>query len=204
MFNSSTGLVDKPRKVLPNYTPKINEQKRQKLKTITDILDKSSLVVFVLYQKPNLSLKAWEFVKYNLSLEEVGADVKVAKNSLLKIALETKGYNQLVPKVRGAIAINYTSSDPIVLAKKLEEFITSIKKEKNTKEDIPEILFGILDGKVVTANDIKQLSKIPSREILLSQLAGTLKAPITKLASTLNTIILKLLWALQAVKDKKS
>ncbi|MCS7165564.1 MAG: 50S ribosomal protein L10 [Candidatus Calescibacterium sp.] len=201
---TSSGLREKPRKVLPNYSPKINQQKKQKLDLAREIISNSKLVVFTLYQKPNISLKAWELVKYNMAIEEAGGDIKVIKNSLLKIALEEKNYNELVPKIRGAIIVNYTQKDPIALAKKLDEIITTIKKEKNVKEDIPEILFGILEGKVITSQEVKQLSKIPPKEVLLSQLAGTLKAPISKLASTLNTIILKLLWALQAVKEKKS
>lgn len=199
----SSTLKEKPRKVLQNYTPRINEEKKKKLDIARDIIKNSKLVVFALYQKPNVSLKAWEFVRYNILLEEVNADIKVIKNSLLKIALEESNYNEIAPKIRGAVVVNYTKEDPILLAKKIDEFLSTIRKEKNIKEDIPEILFGILDGKVISANQVKQLSKIPPKEVLVAQLAGTLKAPITKLASTLNTIILKLLWALQAVKDKK-
>lgn len=196
-------LKEKPRKVLPNYNPKISKQKEENLNKARDIINNSKLVVFTLYQKPNVSLKAWDFVKYNMEIEEVGGDIKVLKNSLLKIALEEKNYNELAPKIRGAVVINYTTGDPILLAKKLDEIIISFRKEKNIKEDIPEILFGILEGKVIKAEDVKQLAKIPPKEVLLAQLAGTLKAPVGKLANTLNTIILKLLWVLQAVKEKK-
>lgn len=196
-------LKEKPRKVLPNYTPKVSKQKEENLNKARDIVNNSKLVVFALYQKPNVSLKAWDFVKYNMDIEEAGGDIKVIKNSLLKIALEEKNYNELVPKIRGAVVVNYTKGDPISLAKKVDEIITNFRKEKNIKEDIPEILFGILEGKVIRAEEVRQLAKIPPREVLLAQLAGTLKAPVSKLANTLNTIILKLLWALQAVKEKK-
>lgn len=196
-------LKEKPRKVLPNYTPKVSKQKEENLNKARDIVNNSKLVVFALYQKPNVSLKAWDFVKYNMDIEEAGGDIKVIKNSLLKIALEENNYNELVPKIRGAVVVNYTKEDPILLAKKVDEIITNFRKEKNIKEDIPEILFGILEGKVIGAEEVRQLAKIPPREVLLAQLAGTLKAPVSKLANTLNTIILKLLWALQAVKEKK-
>lgn len=199
---SSLVLKDKPRKVLEKYTPKINKEKEKKLELAKDILN-SKLIIFSLYQKPNTSLKAWDFVKYNLEIEGAGGDIKVIKNSLLKIALEEYNYKDLAPKIRGAIVVNYTKNDPVALAKKLIEIINNFKKEKNLKEDIPEILFGIFEGKILSKEDIKRLAQLPSREVLLSQLAGTLKAPISKLASTLNTVILKLLWALQALKEKK-
>ncbi|MFN4220437.1 MAG: 50S ribosomal protein L10 [bacterium] len=199
---SSVVLKDKPRKVLENYTPKVNAEKERKLKEVKDILN-SKLVIFSLYQKPGVNLKAWDFVKYNMEIEEVGGDIRVTKNSLLKIALEELNYKELSPKIRGAIVVNYTKEDPIALAKKLNELINGFRKEKNIKEDIPEILFGIFEGKVISKEEIKTLAQLPSREVLLSQLAGTLKAPVSKLASTLNAIILKLLWALQALKEKK-
>lgn len=198
----SAVLKDKPRKVLENYTPKVNAEKERKLKEIRDILN-SRLIIFSLYQKPGVNLKAWDFVKYNMEIEGIGGDIKVTKNSLLKIALEELNYKELSPKIRGAVVVNYTKKDPLDLAKKLNELINTFKKEKNVKEDIPEILFGILEGKVISKEDIKRLAQLPSKEVLISQLAGTLKAPVSKLANTLNTIILKLLWALQALKDKK-
>jgi large subunit ribosomal protein L10 len=197
-------LKEKPRKKLENYTPKINKQKSNKLNQLKEILNNSKLIIFTSYQKPKLSLKAWEFVKYNIAIEEVGGDIKVAKNSLLKIALEELGHEHLAPKIRGAIVINYTDNDPVALSKKLTEFITNLRKERNIKEDLPEILFGILDNKFITAEQVKYLANIPPKEILLGQLAWALKGTISKLASTLNAIILKLIWALEQVKEKKN
>lgn len=196
-------LKDKPRQVKPDYSPKINPKKTKLLESAKDILKNSSIVIFVKYQKEDISLKATDLVRYNLSIEEVGGDIKVIRNSIFKVALEESNLKELAPKMRGALLINYTKGDPIVLAKKLNEVIQSFKKEKNVKEDIPEVVFGILNGKFISANDVKALANLPPREVLLAQLLGTIKAPITNFAVVLKNVLNKLVWALNAVKEKK-
>jgi large subunit ribosomal protein L10 len=196
-------LKEKPRQIKENYSPKINPTKSKLLETAKDIINNSSLVVFTKYQKENISLKATDLVKYNLDIEEIGGDIKVIRNSILKIALEESNLKEIAPKMRGALIINYTKNDPIALAKKINEIISYFKKDKNIKEDIPEIVFGILNGKFISANEVKTLATLPSKEVLLAQLLGTMKAPVTNFAVVLKNILNKLVWALNAVKDKK-
>lgn len=196
-------LKDKPRQIKSNHSPKVNPLKSKLLEKAKDIINNSSIVIFTKYQKENISLKATDLVKYNLDIEEVGGDIKVIRNSILKIALEESNLKDLAPKMRGALIINYTKSDPIALAKKLNEIIQYFKKEKNIKEDIPEVVFGVLNGKVISANEIKTLATLPPKEVLLAQLLGTMKAPVTNFAVVLKNILNKLVWALNAVKDKK-
>jgi large subunit ribosomal protein L10 len=196
-------LKEKPRYKKPNYSPKINPYKTKLLETAKDIINNSSIIIFTRYQKENISLKATDLVKYNLDIEEIGGDIKVIRNSILKIALEESNLKDLAPKMRGALIINYTKKDPISLAKKLNEIISYFKKEKNIKEDIPEIVFGILNGKLISAEEVKKLANLPPKEVLLAQLLGTMKAPITNFAVVLKNVLNKLVWALNAVKEKK-
>ncbi len=196
-------LKEKPRYKKPNYSPKINPYKTKLLETAKDIINNSSIIIFTKYQKENISLKATDLVKYNLDIEEIGGDIKVIRNSILKIALEESNLKDLAPKMRGALIINYTKKDPISLAKKLNEIISYFKKEKNIKEDIPEIVFGILNGKLISAEEVKKLANLPPKEVLLAQLLGTMKAPVTNFAVVLKNVLNKLVWALNAVKEKK-
>jgi len=196
-------LKEKPRYKKPDYSPKINPDKTKLLETAKDIINNSSIIIFTRYQKENVSLKATNLVKYNLDIEEIGGDIKVIRNSILKIALEESNLKELAPKMRGALIINYTKKDPIILAKKIGEIISYFRKEKNIKEDIPEIAFGILNGKLITAEEVKKLANLPPKEVLLAQLLGTMKAPITNFAVVLKNVLNKLVWALNAVKEKK-
>jgi large subunit ribosomal protein L10 len=196
-------LKEKPRYKKPDYSPKINPNKTKLLETAKDIINNSSIIIFTRYQKENISLKATDLVKYNLDIEEIGGDIKVIRNSILKIALEESNLKDLAPKMRGALIINYTKKDPISLAKKINEIISYFKKEKNIKEDVPEIAFGILNGKLISAEEVKKLANLPPKEVLLAQLLGTMKAPITNFAVVLKNVLNKLVWALNAVKEKK-
>jgi large subunit ribosomal protein L10 len=196
-------LKEKPRHRKPDYSPKINPDKTKLLETAKDIINNSSIIIFTKYQKENISLKATDLVKYNLDIEEIGGDIKVIRNSILKIALEESNLKDIAQKMRGALIINYTKKDPISLAKKLNEIISFFKKEKNVKEDIPEIAFGILNGKLISAEEVKKLANLPPKEVLLAQLLGTMKAPITNFAVVLKNVVNKLVWVLNAVKEKK-
>jgi len=196
-------LKEKPRYKKPDYSPKVNPNKAKLLETAKDIINNSSIIIFTRYQKENISLKATDLVKYNLDIEEIGGDIKVIRNSILKIALEESNLKELAPKMRGALIINYTKKDPISLAKKINEIISYFKKEKNIKEDVPEIAFGILNGKLISAEEVKKLANLPPKEVLLAQLLGTMKAPITNFAVVLKNVLNKLVWALNAVKEKK-
>jgi large subunit ribosomal protein L10 len=196
-------LKEKPRQKKADYSPKINPDKTKLLETAKDIINNSSIIIFTRYQKENISLKATNLVKYNLDIEEIGGDIKVIRNSILKIALEESNLKDIAPKMRGALIINYTKKDPISLAKKINEIISYFKKEKNIKEDIPEIAFGILNGKLISAEEVKKLANLPPKEVLLAQLLGTMKAPITNFAVVLKNVLNKLVWALNAVKEKK-
>jgi large subunit ribosomal protein L10 len=196
-------LKEKPRQRKPDYSSKINPDKTKLLESAKDIINNSSIIIFTRYQKENISLKATDLVKYNLDIEEIGGDIKVIRNSILKIALEESNLKDLAPKMRGALIINYTKKDPISLAKKINEIISYFKKEKNIKEDIPEIAFGILNGKLISAEEVKKLASLPPKEVLLAQLLGTMKAPITNFAVVLKNVLNKLVWALNAVKEKK-
>jgi large subunit ribosomal protein L10 len=196
-------LKEKPRQKKADYSPKINPDKTKLLETAKDIINNSSIIIFTRYQKENISLKATDLVKYNLDIEEIGGDIKVIRNSILKIALEESNLKDIAPKMRGALIINYTKKDPISLAKKINEIISYFKKEKNIKEDVPEIAFGILNGKLISAEEVKKLANLPPKEVLLAQLLGTMKAPITNFAVVLKNVLNKLVWALNAVKEKK-
>jgi len=86
-------------------------------------------------------------------------------------------------------------SDPVGSAKAAAGFVKSNKKG--------EILGGIVDGTVVSADDVKALSKLPSREALLGQVVGVMAAPLTGLVTVLDANIKGCAVALNAIKEKK-
>jgi len=92
-----------------------------------------------------------------------------------------------------AIALGYT--DPVAPAKVLTEFI----KENNKLE----IKVGVIDGKPLNLDDIKALSALPSREVLLSQVLSAMNAVPTDFVRVLSGVPRQLVNVLQAIKEKK-
>jgi large subunit ribosomal protein L10 len=73
--------------------------------------------------------------------------------------------------------------------------------EKNEKFKVKS---GIVEGRLFTFDELKALSKLPSRNVLLGMMAGTLQAPMSKLAGSLHATVAQFAYALEAVKNKKT
>jgi large subunit ribosomal protein L10 len=72
------------------------------------------------------------------------------------------------------------------------------------KNDKFKVKSGVIDGRFYSTDQIKEISKLPSKTVLLSMLAGTLQAPTAKLARALNATVSRLAYALEAVKNQKT
>jgi ribosomal protein L10 len=126
-------------------------------------------------------------------------DIKfiVVKNTLAKEALKRVGKDALNPYLKGATAVAVSQHEGTAPAKILRNFQTENK-------DLLEIKIAYVDGTVFSGQDALKLADLPSRDVLLAQLLGTLKAPIGNFAGALNGIFTKLLGTIEAVKDKKA
>jgi large subunit ribosomal protein L10 len=105
------------------------------------------------------------------------ATYTVVKNTLTRIAAREAGVDTLEPLLEGPSAIAFVTGDPVEVAKGL----------KNFGRDNPMLVVkgGVLDGQPITADEIKKLADLESREVLLAKLAGGLNASAQKLVSTL-------------------
>ena len=149
-------------------------------------------VVFVEYK--GLTVKEIQELRSNLK----GADseLKVVKNTLLKIAAKDTKIEQITDLLSGPTAIAVCENDPAAVAK---VFVKSVKDHPLLK-----IKGGVVEGNVVGADEITALSKLPSRPEMLSQLLGILSSPVANFLGTLTQMQTRLLYALEAVKDTKS
>jgi large subunit ribosomal protein L10 len=95
----------------------------------------------------------------------------------------------------GPTGIAFGYDDPIATAKKALDFA-----EKNDKFKVKS---GLVEGKVYTLADLKAISKLPARNVLLSMLAGALQAPLAKLAGAMNATVSQFAYALEGLKNKK-
>ena len=128
-------------------------------------------------------------------LREASVEYRVVKNSLAKLAMEEAGFGVLKEHMTGPNGFVMTDGDAAVAAKIMVEF------EKTRKT--PQIRMGIIDAVMVTAADIRRIAELPSREVLLAQIAAGFQAPVAGLARLLNELSRKLVATLDAVAKQK-
>ena len=129
-------------------------------------------------------------------LRESNSDLKVAKNTLIKIAVDKIGIEGLDPYLEGPTAIAFGYDDPVAPAKILSEFA-------RTNKDL-EIKGGVLEGRVITAEGVKGLASLPSREVLLAKVLGGMQAPLYGFANVLQGNIRNFVYVLEAVRKQKA
>lgn len=113
-------------------------------------------------------------------LREAGVDYSVVKNTMLKRAADKAGLEGLDDILKGTTALAVSAEDPVAAAKILCE---QAKKDENFK-----VKAGFLDGAVIDVARVTELSKLPSREGLISMLLSVLTGPVRGLAVALNAI----------------
>lgn len=129
-------------------------------------------------------------------LRSNAASLKVAKARLMKRAVDdVKGVSELDPYMHDQIgAIFATQSAPEVA-----KFLSGYAKENEAFQ----LLVGVIDSRLYDAQSIQRIASLPSREVLLAQLCGTLQAPMTKTVTVLHLMIARLLFVLKQVEEQK-
>lgn len=139
-------------------------------------------------------LNVAEVTKLRTKLREAGVEYKVLKNTMTRIAAHDLGINGLDPFLEGPTAIAF-GTDPVAPAKVISEFA---KTNKNL-----EIKAGLLEGKVIDFEGVKALADLPSREVLLAQIAAGMQAPLVGMVNVLQGPLRKAVYALDAIRKQK-
>lgn len=168
------------------------EQKTNEVKNLAERLEKAKTLIFAGYR----GLKVSEITDLRMKLGKGQSSFKVVKNRLMKRALKEKGMGELAEYFTDPTAVASSDADPVTPAKVLVEFA-----KLNAKLAIKG---GFLDGARLTLKDIETLAKMPSREVLLSKMLGSISAPATNMACVLIAVPRKLLYALTAIKATKN
>jgi len=129
-------------------------------------------------------------------LRQEGVHYKVVKNTLLVRASAQTDAALIQDHFKGPSAVAYTETDPVAPARVLTAFAKENEKF--------QIKAGVLNGKVLSVQDIKALADLPSREVLLGKLLGVLNAVPTGLVRVLSGVPRQMLNVLTAIKDQKA
>ncbi len=150
--------------------------KEAKVAEIKEKLQKANSVVINKYQ----GLTVEEDTLLRKNLREAGVEYKVYKNTLVTIAAKELGLEGIVEYLEGPVSIAFGYEDVTVAARVLNDFAKDHKKL--------ELKAGIVEGEVYDEAKIKQLATIPSKEVLIAKLLGSIKSPIASFARVINAI----------------
>ncbi len=137
-------------------------------------------------------LNVGELSQLRARLREVGADLKVVKNTLFQRAADSLGREELAPFLQGPTAVVFAAADPVAPARVLVEFVRQMRKL--------EIKGGWVEGRVLTAEGIRRLADLPPRPQLLAAAAGSLRSPLAGLVGALAGLPRALLSAVEQIR----
>lgn len=151
-------------------------QKQAKVEELANELKDAKVVLLADYRGINVA----DVTSLRAELRKVNAEYKVIKNNIVKRALDANGESELDEALEGPVAIVIGKEDYLEPSKVIYNFTKT--------HDFYKIKGGIIEGKVMTAEEIITLAKLPSRQELLAKLAGALLGNITKLAVALDKV----------------
>jgi len=170
-----------------NHIP--TAEKEQAIQDLTDLIGRSKGAILTDYRGFTVS----EITELRKRLREQGAVYHVVKNTLFKRAMQNG--DGLEQYLEGPTAIAFALEDPVGPAKAVLDFIKEKKKGV--------VKAGYIEGVVYTEPQVGELSKLPSRDILIAQVVGGIQAPISGLVGALNGILSNFVYTLQAIVDKQ-
>ncbi len=129
-------------------------------------------------------------------LRKASVEYRVVKNTLLDLASRETDKESLSPHYIGPTAIAFSYDDPVAAAKVLSRFA---KEQQATFK----LKAGILSGKVISVADIQALADLPSREVLIAKLLGTMQAPMANFVGVLAAVPASFVRVLGAIKAQK-
>lgn len=163
----------------------IVEQIKEKIKN-------SPSLVLIEYQ----GLTVFQDTKLRNMFRANGIEYKVLKNRLLQRAFNELGYSQFDKDLEGPTAVAFGSNDLAAPAKLIGDAMKEFKKIK--------VKSGLADNTYLSPNDVTALASLPSKEVLIAKMLGSMLSPVTKFASVLNNTIAALPRVLNAIAEKKA
>jgi large subunit ribosomal protein L10 len=155
---------------------KKKSEKQQDLDKLKTELAKVSTVILTTFQ----GITVEEDTKLRRAVQAAGGKYQVVKNTHAELAGTGTPAEGVLKNLKGTHSIAYTQTDPVALAKAL----TKVAK------DVPSFQFksGVVEGRVISIAEIKQLAEMPSKEELISKIMFLLNAPAQRIASALNAL----------------
>jgi len=128
-------------------------------------------------------------------LKKVQAQYFVVKNSIIKLAFGKMKLEEESAKIEGGIGISFAGDDIVASCSVIALFAKAHEKFK--------IKGAVIDGKRVSTENVNRLASLPPRNVLLSQVVGGIKSPITGFVNVLGGVVRKFVYVVDAIKNSK-
>ncbi|MBC8588116.1 50S ribosomal protein L10 [Paratissierella segnis] len=161
------------------------------IEEIKEKIDNAESIILVDYRGLNVA----QLTDLRSQYRNSGVEYKVYKNSMMRFAFKNAGMEEFNEFLKGPSAIAFSYDDPVSAAKVTSEFAKT--------NDKLEIKAGIVDGKIIDLDGIKNLAELPPREVLIAQALGGLNAPIQGFANVLQGTIRGLAIVLNRIAEEK-
>ncbi len=170
---------------------KSRKQKEAEYAAVKDSLSRAQVAILADYR----GLTVEEITELRRKLDASKVEFRVVKNTITGLVAKELGVEGLHSFLEGPTAIAFGYDDPVAPAKGLSDFIKDKKKM--------EIKAAVLEGRVIGLEEVKRLSELPTKEVLLAKVLGSLQAPLVGLASVLQAPMRGCAIALNAVREKR-
>ncbi|PIT87169.1 MAG: 50S ribosomal protein L10 [Candidatus Magasanikbacteria bacterium CG10_big_fil_rev_8_21_14_0_10_40_10] len=172
--------------------PKNLQQKQDSVSSLAQSLKAGKGAVFANFQ----GLKVSESQELRKSSRSEGVEMLAAKKTLVKLACQQAGLQDVDPtEFNGAIATFISANDEVSAARVVNRFAKD--------HELVKIFGGILEGKFITSDEVKNLANLPNRTELLAKLVGTLNAPVSGFVNVLAGNLRALVSVLNNIKEAK-
>jgi large subunit ribosomal protein L10 len=163
------------------------ERKIATVEQLTEKLSRMQLAVVTDYR----GLTVAEMAELRGKLHESGADLVVAKNTLIRLAARQTGHEQMEPLLEGPTALTLGYDDVARVAKTLNDYL----------KDTPKVSIrgGLLGQSFFPADGLEQVTKLPSREQVLAEIVGGIQSPISGVVNVINAPLTGVVGVVDAV-----
>ena len=169
-----------------------SEKNKIQVKELQDTFSKAKAVYFTEYH----GLDVAHITKLRSEFYKAEVEYKVAKNTLLKLALKEMSIEGIEYILNGSTAIAVSYNEPVVPAKIIKNF--------NKINSLPVVKGVLFEGEFLPGKEFKRLADMPSKDQLLAKLVAMLNSPLQKLVSTISTPLSSTIGLLNSLKQQKS
>lgn len=167
-------------------------EKVQKVEEMYQKMEKANALIFTDFK----GLTVADLFELRSKIRGLQAEYRVVKNTLALLAIKKVYPDKEFDKFFvGPTAITYCYDDPFAVIKALVDY--------SKDHEALKLKGGVVDGDICSADEIKEMAKLPPREVILSQVVGSIAAPLSSLVWSLKWPINKLVWTLDAISKEK-